>query len=81
MKANFLLYGATGYTGHLIARLAVERGLRPILAGRDRDKTARLAAELGLAHRICALDDAPALDAALSEVAVVLHRLCGTPDA
>jgi short subunit dehydrogenase-like uncharacterized protein len=77
MNENFLLYGATGYTGQLIARLAVERGLRPILAGRDRDKTARLAAELGLAHRICALDDAPALDAALGEVAVVLH--CAGP--
>ena len=31
-----LIYGANGYTGALIARLAVERGLRPVLAGRSR---------------------------------------------
>src|SRR5438067_4519108 len=77
MSTNFLLYGASGYTGQLIARFAVERGLRPILAGRDRDKTARLAAELGLAYRVCALDDAAALDATLAEVTVVLH--CAGP--
>ena len=35
MTATFLLYGSYGYTGNLIARLAVQRGLRPILAGRD----------------------------------------------
>ena len=33
--STFLLYGATGYTGRLIAREAVARGLRPILAGRN----------------------------------------------
>jgi len=77
MDANFLLYGATGYTGRLVARLAVERGMRPILAGRDREKTVRFAAELGLAHRAFALDDRAALDAALGEVACVLH--CAGP--
>ncbi len=34
MQAGFLLYGATGYTGELMARAAIQRGLRPILAGR-----------------------------------------------
>ncbi len=32
---SFLLYGAYGYTGRLIAEMAVERGLRPVLAGRN----------------------------------------------
>ncbi len=74
---NFLLYGANGYTGNLIARLAVERGLRPLIAGRDRDKISRQASELGLEHRAFALDDAAALEDALRNVAAVLH--CAGP--
>lgn len=77
MTTNFLLYGANGYTGNLIARLAVERGLKPLLAGRDRDKIGQLASELGLEHRAFALDDTAALDAALQECAAVLH--CAGP--
>ena len=30
---DFLVYGATGYTGRLIAEHAVERGPFPVLAG------------------------------------------------
>ncbi len=77
MAENFLLYGANGYTGNLVARLAATRGLRPVLAGRNSAKLAALAHELGLAHRACALDDAHALAAALNDVAVVLH--CAGP--
>src|SRR5260370_30056942 len=32
---DFLIYGANGYTGALIARAAVARGHRPLLAGRN----------------------------------------------
>jgi short subunit dehydrogenase-like uncharacterized protein len=77
MPSNFLLYGANGYTGKLIASMAVERGLRPILAGRDKNTIEPLAAEHKLEHRIFALDDAQAIDAALREVSVVLH--CAGP--
>jgi short subunit dehydrogenase-like uncharacterized protein len=77
MKTNFLLYGANGYTGKLIARLAVERGLKPVLAGRDPEKIGRLANELGLEHRAFALDDTASMDAALQTVASVLH--CAGP--
>jgi short subunit dehydrogenase-like uncharacterized protein len=77
MPANFLLYGANGYTGALIARLAAGRGLSPILAGRDREKVGGLATELGFEHRIFALDDVAGMDAALKSVMVVLH--CAGP--
>jgi short subunit dehydrogenase-like uncharacterized protein len=77
MPANFLLYGANGYTGKLIARLASERGLRPILAGRDSSTIEPLASELGFDHRVFSLDDAKAIDVALKEVPVVLH--CAGP--
>ena len=42
-----MIYGANGYTGRLIARHAVERGLKPVLAGRNREAVTALAAELG----------------------------------
>lgn len=47
----FLLYGANGYTGRIIAELARERGLLPILAGRAADKVRPLAERLGLPWR------------------------------
>jgi short subunit dehydrogenase-like uncharacterized protein len=70
---TLLVYGANGYTGELIARRAVERGLHPILAGRTEAPVARLAAELRLTHRVFALDDAAAVDAGLEGVGAVLH--------
>lgn len=69
----FLLYGATGYTGRLIARLAVDRGLRPVLGGRSPDALAALADALVLPHVTVRLDDAAGLDRALADVPLVLH--------
>ena len=40
--ARLLIYGATGYTGELIAREAARRGLRPVLAGRNEVAVAAL---------------------------------------
>ena len=47
MAGRIVLFGATGYTGRLTAEAMVERGLRPVLAARSRDKLEALAAELG----------------------------------
>jgi saccharopine dehydrogenase (NAD+, L-lysine-forming) len=74
---TWLLYGATGYTGRLVARLAVERGQRPVLAGRCAAKLAPLASELGLEHRVFALDDPAALRRGLEGVESVAH--CAGP--
>lgn len=41
------MFGATGYTGRLVAASLVRRGARPLLAGRDEAKLRRLAGELG----------------------------------
>jgi short subunit dehydrogenase-like uncharacterized protein len=70
---KILIYGATGYTGKLTARAAKLQGLTPILAGRSVDKVKPLADELGLAWRAFYLNETDKLDAALNEVAVVLH--------
>ena len=47
MAGRIVLFGATGYTGRLVAEAMVERGLRPVLAARGRDKLQQLAEELG----------------------------------
>ncbi|MEU4097697.1 saccharopine dehydrogenase NADP-binding domain-containing protein [Streptomyces sp. NPDC026673] len=74
---TWLLYGATGYTGRLVAREAVARGERPVLAGRSAAALAPLAAELGLEHRVVGLGDATALREALADVDAVAH--CAGP--
>ncbi|WP_432977860.1 saccharopine dehydrogenase family protein [Dactylosporangium sp. CA-233914] len=49
---GWVLYGANGYSGSLLARLAVRRGERPILAGRSPAPVRALATELGLPYRV-----------------------------
>src|SRR5215472_6364569 len=46
MPGRNVLYGATGYIGGLTARAMVAAGTRPVLAGRNRDRLAALAARL-----------------------------------
>lgn len=74
---QFLLYGANGYTGALIARECVQRGLRPVLAGRSAIPVQKLAEELGCEYRIAAIDNIPALSTALEGMPLVLH--CAGP--
>jgi short subunit dehydrogenase-like uncharacterized protein len=74
---NWLLYGANGYSGELIARAAVAAGLRPVLAGRARAPLEALARELGLESRIAAVDAPAELGAALAGVSLVLN--CAGP--
>ena len=69
---SWLLYGANGYTGGLIAREAARRGHRPILAGRDAKKIEPLARELGCDARVFSLDEIN-----LRDVDLVLH--CAGP--
>lgn len=73
----WLLYGANGYTGELIAREAVKRGMRPVLAGRSKHEIEKLAAELKCASAVFDLDDHTSLVCALQGVAAVLH--CAGP--
>ncbi len=75
--SNFLIYGANGYTGELITRYAAERGLNPILAGRNQAKVEALAKQYNFEFRVFDLDDSAKLDAALREVEFVLH--CAGP--
>ncbi|SDU03007.1 saccharopine dehydrogenase family protein [Halopseudomonas salegens] len=73
----WMIYGANGYTGELIAREAVKRGLTPVLAGRSQQKIQPLASELGLPATAFDLDDPEHVAQALKDVAVVLN--CAGP--
>src|SRR5215468_8335026 len=53
----WMLYGATGRTGSLIAEQAVAVGHRPLLAGRDAGRLAALADRLGLPWVTATPDD------------------------
>lgn len=70
---TIILYGANGYTGTLIARMAKDYGIRPILAGRRAEAVKPLAESLGLEWGVADLDDASALDALLQRAPMVLH--------
>jgi len=74
---QFMIYGANGYTGTLTARLAIERGLKPILAGRNAEEIEQLAVELDLPYRLFDLEEPGIIDSAIADVAAILH--CAGP--
>jgi short subunit dehydrogenase-like uncharacterized protein len=47
VAGRIVLFGATGYTGRLVADALVERGAEPVLAARSADKLEQMAADLG----------------------------------
>jgi short subunit dehydrogenase-like uncharacterized protein len=75
VAGRIVLFGATGYTGRLVAEAIVERGLRPVLAARSRDKLEALADELGggLETAVADVSDPPTVSA-LSSAATCWSR-------
>lgn len=69
----WLIYGAYGFTGRLIAKVAADRGHAPILAGRDRHRLWEQAKSLGLEIRAFPLDDRELLAEGLDGVEAVVH--------
>jgi len=72
-----LIYGANGYTGKLIAAEACRRGLKPVLAGRNRDALDALAEPLKLTRRVFELGDSAEIDRNLDGIRIVLN--CAGP--
>lgn len=76
MTKKILLYGATGFSGRLIAAYAQRRwavGGSPfelLLGGRDGEALARMGAELDLPVRVFGLDNSRRIEAALGEPGV-----------
>ena len=74
---TWMIYGANGYTGELIAREAVRHRAKPVLAGRSLEKIEPLAQELGLKARAFALDDVTEAARQLKGCSLVMH--CAGP--
>ena len=70
---SFLLYGANGYTGELIARYAAEYNLKPILAGRRKEAVEPIANKYNLPYLVFDLNDSNFLKDALQKVSLVVH--------
>ena len=77
MSGQWMIYGANGYTGRLAARLAKDRNLSPVLAGRHAEHIRPLAHELGFESRVFDLADPAVAATNLEGVAAVLH--CAGP--
>jgi short subunit dehydrogenase-like uncharacterized protein len=76
-RAEWMIYGANGYTGRLVAAEAKRQDLRPVLAGRRAGPIEALGRELALPARVFDLGDARAAAAALADMALVAH--CAGP--
>jgi short subunit dehydrogenase-like uncharacterized protein len=70
---TLLIYGATGFTGRLVAEEAARQGLRPVLAARSRKELERLAKKLGLPWRNFGLDEPAQARAGLEGAGTVLN--------
>ena len=74
---RWMIYGANGFTGRALAKLAEQHGERPVLAGRSAAKILPLADELGLDHVVVDLADTSGLHAALADIDLVAN--CAGP--
>lgn len=77
MTPTILIYGATGYTGKLVAMQARDTQLSFEIAGRNAAQVAALADQLGVPFRVFALDDPATIRASLAGVTAVLN--CAGP--
>src|SRR6266545_6295885 len=71
--STWMIYGATGTTGTLIAEEAIGRGHQPVLAGRSAASLAALGKRLGLPWKVVGLDQPDQLQRAVSDVHAVLN--------
>jgi short subunit dehydrogenase-like uncharacterized protein len=74
---EWMIYGANGYTGELIAREAKRQGTTPVLAGRSAAKIAVLASELNLPSKVFRLEAPSETVEALRGIRLVLN--CAGP--
>jgi short subunit dehydrogenase-like uncharacterized protein len=77
MAGRVVLFGATGYTGRLVADAMVQRGMSPVLAARSREPLERMAAELGGLETALADVSEPSSVSALVERGDVLVSTVG----
>ncbi|MCC5919133.1 MAG: saccharopine dehydrogenase NADP-binding domain-containing protein [Cyclobacteriaceae bacterium] len=74
---SLLIYGAYGYTGRLIAKLANERGIKVTLAGRNAEKVKAVAQRYNQDHMVFSLERPEELQMKLKPFELVIH--CAGP--
>ncbi|GBG84618.1 hypothetical protein CBR_g38900 [Chara braunii] len=72
-EASILVYGATGYTGNLVAQKVKELGLSATLAGRNAEKVKTVADKVQLPYEVLDLSDSAKLDDLVGRHKLVLH--------
>ena len=77
MTKRWLIYGANGYTGKLVAVAAKRQDLNPVLAGRSKDAVQPIADSLELPYRIFPLNDPEIIAKELQDIDIV--SLCAGP--
>ncbi|MDQ4117567.1 MAG: saccharopine dehydrogenase NADP-binding domain-containing protein [Actinomycetota bacterium] len=76
MRTKIVLWGATGYTGSRVAQALVAGGAAPVLAGRDHERLATLAATLGgLPTRVADVADPQSLQALVGQGDVLISTV------
>lgn len=70
---QWMIYGATGYTGQLVVEEAIRRGHKPIIAGRNPEKLEALAARYDLDFMAFHLDDVSVIAEAIADMDIVYH--------
>lgn len=73
MQDSFLLYGANGYTGKLIIQAALEKGLKPVIAGRNEEQIRSLARDYNLQYTVFDLSNEQLIMEAIKGFPLVLH--------
>jgi short subunit dehydrogenase-like uncharacterized protein len=70
---QLIVYGAYGYTARLLLPRLKALGIDPVLAGRDPTRTAEVARELDVPHRVFSLADPGEVDGGLRGMDVLLN--------
>jgi len=76
-RTRWLIYGANGYTGELVAEEARKRGHTPLVAGRNRDAVGAVGRRFALETRVFDLAHGDALATHLKDIDLVLN--CAGP--
>ena len=72
---QMMIYGANGYTGELIAKEAVGRGFKPVLAGRNKQAIGQLAESLNLTARVFGLNSVEQVIRQLKDICAGVHLM------
>ena len=73
----WMIYGANGYSAQIILKVASERGMKPIIAGRNRSEIDQLSSEHDLDSRIFDLTSLDSVSEQISDIDILLN--CAGP--